>query len=135
MNSFMLHLQSLSAYDRVEGISSFIGEDASGYFGIRAKHERFLTLHVFGLARYRNAQAQWEYIALPGGVVYFVDNALYINTRRFLRDTDYERIGQRLEAELVQEEEGLRELKRSLWRMEERLLRRLWELGELRESP
>ncbi len=50
---------------------SFIGEDASGSFGLQAGHARFMTILEFGLARFRTAEADWQYLALPGALLYF----------------------------------------------------------------
>ena len=34
----------------------------------------------------------WEYLALPGGLAYFVDGQLYLSTRRYLRGKDYDEL-------------------------------------------
>jgi F-type H+-transporting ATPase subunit epsilon len=44
-------------------------------------------------------------------------------------DDDYERISTALHAQLLAEENELRELKKSLHQMEEEVLRRLWDIG------
>jgi len=135
VNTFVLNLQDATRYERIEGVSSFVGEDASGSFGILAQHGRFMTSLVFGLARFRVGKDAWQFLAVPGAVLYFVDNELYLCTRRYLRDENYERISAALEAQLLAEEEQLHGIKESLRRMEEEMLRRLWEMrrmGELR---
>ncbi len=135
VNTFVLHLQDATRYERIEGVSSFVGEDASGNFGILAQHGRFMTSLVFGLARFRVGKDAWQFLAVPGAVLYFVENELYLCTRRYLRDESYERISAALEAQLLAEEEQLHGIKESLRRMEEEMLRRLWEMrrmGELR---
>ena len=135
MNTFVLHLQDATQYERIEGVSSFVGEDASGSFGILAQHGRFMTSLVFGLARFRVGKDAWQFLAVPGAVLYFVENELYLCTRRYLRDENYARISAALEAQLLAEEEQLHGIKESLRRMEEEMLRRLWEMrrmGELR---
>ena len=38
--------------------------------------------------------ATWQYLACPGGVLNFADNQLTVNTRRYLRDDDYQRISE-----------------------------------------
>lgn len=129
MNVFTLHLQDAKRYERIEGVSSFVGEDASGQFGLMAGHERMMTTLVFGLMRYRPAGGEWIYLALPGGVVYFVDNELFLSTRRYFRDRDYQQISVVLQSQLTQEEQGLEEIKRSLRHMEEEMLKRLWRMG------
>jgi F-type H+-transporting ATPase subunit epsilon len=115
---------------QVPGVISFIGEDASGGFGLQAGHGRFMTLLEFGLARYRTAGAHWQYLALPGALLEFAGNRLWIGTRRFIVDSDYSRISRLLQDQLRAEERAMAETKTSLRRMEEALLRRLWQLGE-----
>ncbi len=129
MNAFTLLLQDASRSERIEEVSSFIGEDSSGSFGIRANHARMMTALVTGLARFRVADGDWQYLAMPGAVLYFCDNILTLSSRRYLRDHDYTRISAALQEQLLAEEEQLRTTRESLRRMEESLLRRLWEIG------
>jgi len=108
-------------------VTSFVGEDASGSFGILAGHARMVTSLLIGLARFRSADGPWRYLALPGAVLYFHDNVLTLCTRRYLLDDDYLRISQALQQQLLAEEEKLHTMKESLQRMEEAVLKRLWE--------
>jgi len=128
MSGFQLHLQSATQYELIDGVTSFVGEDDSGSFGIQAHHARFMAALGFGLARYRCGEQPWQYLALPGALLYFVDNQLFLNTRRFVRDDDYGRINAALREKLHQEEAGLRRIKDSLRRMEEEMLKRLREI-------
>jgi F-type H+-transporting ATPase subunit epsilon len=128
VNTFVLHLQSATQYDHVADTVSFVAADESGSFGILAGHARMLTALTFGLARFRALDGVWNYLALPGALLYFVDNQLYLNTRRYLRDVEYERMTLALREQLRREEESLREGKQALHRLEEGLLRRLREL-------
>ena len=66
MNGFMLHLQSATQYERIDDATSFVGQDASGSFGLLAGHARFMTVLGFGLTRFRVAEQDWEFLALPG---------------------------------------------------------------------
>ena len=125
MNTFPLFLQGARQFERIDGVISFVGEDATGSFALRAHHERFMSALVFGLARYRLADGDWQYLALPGALLCFVDNRLFINTRRYIADTDYKRISQALTEQLLQEEEVLQGLKQNLHRLEEAMMRHL----------
>jgi F-type H+-transporting ATPase subunit epsilon len=117
--------------ERIDGVTSFVGEDTSGSFGILPGHTRFMTVLVFGLARFRcGERLPWEYLALPGALLYCADDTLTLTSRHYLRDRDYERISQRLADELLAEEEELHEIRESLRRMEEAMFRRMWELGQ-----
>jgi F-type H+-transporting ATPase subunit epsilon len=87
-----------------------------------------MTVLAFGLARLVLADASREYLGFPGGLLYFRDNELRISTRRYLRDTDAERIAGALSRELLQEEQALAETRRKLHRLEAEMLRRLAQL-------
>jgi F-type H+-transporting ATPase subunit epsilon len=125
MNRFVLNLFDAYHEQRIEGVTSFVGEDASGSFGIQANHARFMTTLVFGLARFRLGTDDWQYLALPGAVVYFNNNELSISTRHFLIDNDIERISTLLEQQLIAEEDNLRATRDSLHRMEQAMLKRM----------
>ena len=129
MNKFTLILQDATHTHQIEQVTSFVGEDATGSFGILAGHARMMTSLVFGLARFRAGENAWQYLALPGAVLYFNENELSLSTRRYLVDDDYERFCTDLHDQLLAEEKELHELKNSLHHMEEEVLRSLWELG------
>lgn len=129
MKTFTLRLQDATRAEVVAGVTSFVGEDATGSFGILAGHARMLAVLVVGLARFRVGSGGWRYLAMPGAVLYFRDNLLTLSTRRYLLDDDYMRISQALQQQLLVEEEKLHATKESLQQMEEAVLRRLWEMG------
>jgi F-type H+-transporting ATPase subunit epsilon len=131
MNQFVLNLLDATHEQRITGVTSFIGEDASGSFGILPNHARFMTTLVFGLARFRLIMEDWQYLALPGAVVYFNNNELTLSTRHFLIDTDLERVSLLLEQQLIGEEENLRATRESLHRMEQAMFKRLWTLKRI----
>lgn len=128
MSTFTLHLQGATRYERIEQVESFVGEDASGTFGLLAGHARFMTVLVFGLARFRTADAGWQYLALPGGVCTFDGRDLVLSARRFVRDADYATISEVLDRQLVAEEAGLRVVRESMKRLQEEMFKRLWRL-------
>jgi F-type H+-transporting ATPase subunit epsilon len=135
MSGFTLQLYDSRQSETIDGVSSFVAEDASGSFGILPDHARLMTNLVFGLARFRLEQSAggegaWHYLAMPGAVLYFADNTLTLATRHYLIDEDYDRISHRLANELLNEEEELHDLRESLKRMEEAMLKRIWELGQ-----
>lgn len=129
MKTFVLHLEDATQYERIEGVSSFVGEDDSGSFGILAGHARMMASLVFGLARYRIEGGPWQYLALPGALIYFVHDELYLSTRRYLKDDDYERISDALHEQLAAEEETLQNFRNSLHNLEQEMLKRLWQIG------
>ena len=133
MNTFTLRVQDAQQSQDIAGVTSFVGEDASGSFGILAGHTRTMTALVIGLARFRVGDGGFRYLAMPGAILYFNDGILTLSTRHYLLDEDYTRISQALQQQLLAEEEKLRDMRESLHQMEEALLRSLWDLGR-RES-
>jgi F-type H+-transporting ATPase subunit epsilon len=129
VNAFQLQLQDATHAEAFDGVTSFVAQDRSGSFGIQAGHARIMTSLSFGLARFRQQTDDWHYIALPGGLLFFVGDTLQISTRHYLIDDDFERITTLMREKLVAEETELRVLKQSLHRMEEEALRRMWQLG------
>ncbi|MDH5485735.1 MAG: F0F1 ATP synthase subunit epsilon [Gammaproteobacteria bacterium] len=128
MKVFTLLLQDARHAEIINGISSFVGEDASGSFGILAGHARLMTTLVMGLARYRVANEPWQYLAQPGAVLYFHNNLLSICTRHYLRDENYMRISNDLQQKLLAEEQELAAVKNNLQRMEKEILKHMWAL-------
>lgn len=128
MKSFVLYLQSSTQYEEINDIVSFIGEDSSGRFGIMANHSRMMTCLKFGLSWFRHEDNTEEYLAVPGGVLYFNENKLLVNTRHYFRNKNYDIITTAIENELIQEEENIRSVKESLHRLDEEILKHLWEL-------
>ena len=128
MKTFSLKIQDATHAEKIEGITSFVGEDMSGSFGILAGHARFMTILVMGLARYRIGNQPWQYLAQPGAVLYFYNNLLTISTRHYFRDQDYMRISNDLQQKLLAEEEALEAVKHSLQHMEKEVLKHIWEL-------
>ena len=134
MNTFPIQLESTTQYEQVENVISFIGEDDSGSFGVLPGHARMMTLLRFGLARFRVLGQDWEYLALPGALAYFLDGELHLSTRHYLRGKDYDRISAALEQELLVEEDNLQVVKQSLHRLEEEMFKRLWKLKRTGEA-
>jgi F-type H+-transporting ATPase subunit epsilon len=129
MKSFTLQLQDATQSEKIADVTSFVAEDASGSFGIMAGHARMMASLIMGLARFRIGDKAWQYLALPGAVLYFHDNVLTLSTRHYLRDNDYMRVSQALQQQLLAEEEKLHTMKKSLRHMEEEVFKRLWEMG------
>jgi len=133
VSTLVMHLESATQYERIEGVASFVGEDDSGSFGILPGHARMMAVLRTGLARFRLASEDWQFLALPGAVVYFGDDQLHVVTRRYLRDADYERISAALREQLVAEEDTLRAVRQSVRRLEDEMLKRLWKLRRAAE--
>lgn len=132
MKTFTLTLQDTTHTKEFKGVTSFVGEDSSGSFGILPGHARMMTSIVIGLVRFRIAQENWQYIATPGALLYFNKETLTLSCRHFLIDADYMRISAALEKQLLEEESQLRVQKQSLRHMEEEVLKRLWEVDRSR---
>lgn len=130
MNSFRVRLLAADRSQTIDDVTSFVGEDASGSFGLLAHHVRFMTALTFGLARVKTADGTWHYAGLPGGLLYFVDNEVRISTRRYVLGTDAAAIAGLLAQEMLAEEQALAQTRRKLRRLEAQMLERMAQLGE-----
>ncbi|MGE0384381.1 MAG: F0F1 ATP synthase subunit epsilon [Gammaproteobacteria bacterium] len=130
MSGFALVLRDAGRCERFDGVSSFVGEDASGSFGIRAGHAHFVTTLVYGMARFRIAEGPWQFLALPGAVVRFAGGTLGLTTRRYERAGDPFAVAEALRSRLRAEENEIRATRESLRRIQEALIKRMWQAGE-----
>lgn len=128
MNTFGVQLLATDRGETIAGVASFVGEDASGSFGLMAHHQRFMTVLAFGLARLTLADGGRRYVGLAGGLLYFVDNELRISTRRYLIGTDAAAIGATLAQVMLAEEQALALTRQKLHRLEAEMLQRLAQL-------
>lgn len=125
VKGFTLELCDTRTMEGVEGVESFVGEDASGSFGILADREHFVTVLVWGICRYRTNDGCWHYAALPGGVLSFLEGTLTICTRHFLQSDDATELEKRLDAEIAAEESSRRAISDLIHTMDRELLRRM----------
>ena len=139
MNTFSLQVRDTQSNEIIERVTSFVASDATGSFGIQAGHSRFLTALRFGLAKFRSSAGHqsddhigWRYLAMPGGILYFRDNLLQINTRRYFIGENYDEMTKILEQTLLVEEQQLTQIKQNLRQLEEGVLKRLWEIQQRR---
>lgn len=129
MKTMTLHLEAATQYERIDDVVSFVAEDASGSFGVLPGHARFMTALELGLASFRRADGGWRYIAAPGALVYLAGGELHFATRRYVCGPDYERMREVLSEQLHAEEKALREIRASLRRLEDSMMRKLWRLA------
>ena len=130
MNTFKLTIRDLRDSEIYENVTSFVGEDASGSFGIQANHAQFITSLVYGLARFKQEDGIWRYVAVPGAVLYFIGNEMKLISRRFLISDDYELMSNALLNTLASEEQALSEVKHNLQNIETNILRRMLEMSK-----
>lgn len=135
MNTFDILLRDNLRSETIREVVSFVGEDASGSFGILADHARLMTSLVFGLARFRNVAGDWRYLAVPGAILCFDRNVLNLNTRRYLLGDSYGDMSRALVEKLTEEEESLKEMKQTLHHIESSVLRQMLEINKTGAGP
>jgi F-type H+-transporting ATPase subunit epsilon len=128
MKTFAIIIRGTLEHDYIEDVTSFIGEDVSGSFGVQANHARMMTSLIFGLARFKIKDSPWQYLAIPGAILYFSDNKLTLITRRYLKSANYEQLAIELREILLTEEEQLVDMKENIRRLDEEMLKRFREL-------
>ena len=128
MNTFAVDLLSPGACSRIDDVVNFVGADASGQFGLRAMHERFITALLPGLARMQHGNGEWEYLAQPGATLHFVDNRLTVAMRDYVLNPDHRLVLDALEKRFANEDAALVAVRENLMQIEREMFRRLWEL-------
>ena len=128
MKTFALEVLSPAACTHVADALNFIGTDASGRFGLRARHERFITALLPGLARIQRADGTWTYLAQPGASLRFADGRLTIATRDYVLSRDHAEVLGALEQRFAREDAALASVRENLLQLEREMLRRLWQL-------
>ena len=130
MKTFLLTIYDTAHTQTIGELVSFVGEDLSGSFGILAGRERFITCLSFGMTRLRTLSGKTLYLALPGGVLRFLNDNLTISTRHFVISDNFEHVQKTLQQDILEEEIQLQTLKKSFHTMENELMKRLLKTGE-----
>jgi F-type H+-transporting ATPase subunit epsilon len=134
MKTFGLQLNDLTRLERIEQVTSFVGRDSSGSFGVQAGHEFFITCLQPGLARYRDAQDRWHYIAQPGAVLVFDGQTLQIATSEYLCSDDREGVVAALELQWAEQSQLSGLTRRTRLQLEQNLARKLWDMNRRGEA-
>lgn len=109
------------------GVTSFVGHDLTGSFGILASREPLLTCLRPGMARFC-AGDQWHYIAQPGAVLIFANNQLRLSTSQFVVSDEPGSLVPFITKEWLAAETDAGHTKRSVAQVEQALARKLWDL-------
>lgn len=128
MKTFRLHLMSPKKEEWIEEVVSFTGKDPSGSFSLLADAYRRETVLTFGLAQFRTADERTQYLALPGGLLYFLHNELRLAVTSYVLDASYETILAALSRDIQKEEAEIAETKKSIRQMDDEILKRLLRL-------
>ncbi|AEF99276.1 F0F1 ATP synthase subunit epsilon [Methylomonas methanica] len=129
MNTFELRLLDSQNSQTFSRVSRFIGADEEGSFAVLAGHAPLIVLLRLGLARFCDADEQWHYLALPGGVCRFAGNCLSICTVRYFVGDKRDEICQQLSDELARTDSQVHAARLTLSQIEKSLVRRLAELS------
>lgn len=125
MSAFTLYLQGTTQNETFENVVLFNGEDESGRFAILAHHIRMIAILKYSLAWFDIKNEDRQYLALPGGILYFKNNELYINTEKYYRNSDYQEMANVVDSKVKLEESNLHLFKNNLQKLELALLRQL----------
>ncbi len=130
MNVFALTLSDSMKTEHFDDVVQFIGSDSTGSFGLKAKHTNMVAELRYGLARFATTDGMWRYLALPGGILRFADNALSLATTRYFLGEERSQIVAQLSAEMARENSDLRGARVTLAQIERELIRRLTALSK-----
>lgn len=131
MMAFNVHLLSNTQKEVLTQVVSFVGRDTSGKFGILAYHTKMMACLAYGLAQLRYETNEMEYLAIPSGLLYFINNELYITTHHYIRSKNYTDIVMALEQRLLYEEKKVQSIKNSIHQLDKEMLKSLLELKSI----
>lgn len=129
MRTFGLALLDSHGENRFARVRQFVGADASGVFGILPGHETMVAVLRYGLARFLDDTGVWHYVALPGGVLRFSDNALSIASVRYFLGDEPGALVDGLASEMARNDSELSTARQTLAKIDRALLRRLADLN------
>ncbi|MGJ0486659.1 MAG: F0F1 ATP synthase subunit epsilon [Methylomicrobium sp.] len=129
MKTFSLTLIDTIGMTHFDTVTQFIGADAEGSFGLLPDHIHTVALLRYGLARFADNTGVWRFLAMPGGVLRFVNNQLTITTVRYFLGDSEDAICESLEAALQQTDSEVYKAKAALSKIEHSLIKRLVELS------
>jgi F-type H+-transporting ATPase subunit epsilon len=129
MNTFALTVCDAAACRRFDAVRALVAADASGAFGILAHHRPLVAVLRYGLARFQQAEGNWQFMALAGGVLRFAGNEGSLVTVRCHVGPDRAALAGQLAEELAREDSELHAARATLEAIEQALKRRLAELG------
>jgi F-type H+-transporting ATPase subunit epsilon len=129
MKTFATELLDGHGADRFTAVRQFVAADASGSFGLLAGHEPMVAVLRYGLARLEDADGQWHYVALPGGVLRFAGNRLTLATVHYFLGMERDRLVEQLASEMSRADSDIALARATLTEIEHSLVRRLTELA------
>lgn len=127
--TFVLTVSDAFTSERFERVRSFVGADASGSFGILARHAHCVAVLRYGLARFVDLDGRWRYLALPGGVLHFRGQVLNLMAERYFLGERRADMVERLAQAMAREDSELRTMRARLDEIERTLMRRLGTLS------
>jgi F-type H+-transporting ATPase subunit epsilon len=130
MKGFVLEFCSEERDQRIEGVVSFVGADASGSFGILPGREPLVTALRWGLCSFRvEGETALRFAALPGAILRFDRSGLLICCRRYVTSGDPAAIVKELDEEMRRERQETRDVHDLLRSIDRELLARLVRSG------
>jgi F-type H+-transporting ATPase subunit epsilon len=130
MPGFSIILCTPTQRELIPDVHSFRGRDAAGSFGILPNAYRRLTVIKSGLAQFKRTDQIVEYLALPDGVLDFKDKQLFLAVTKFYRSSSLEEISQLLEKNIQAESEQIQEIRRTLSRLDQGILKKLAQISQ-----
>ena len=130
MKPFSVVINDFTQAWQNDSVSSFVGRDASGSFGILAAHENFMTTLPAGMARFYLPESGWQYLAQPGSVLLFEQGRLYLSTTQFIISDESEKLVNLMESLWQRLEHQKRAARQSQLQIEQALTRKLWEMSK-----
>lgn len=128
VNTFTLNVFQSVGSETIAELVLLSGEDASGRFGIQARHANFMTVLSSGLVKLTFTDQHTEFLAVPGGLLHVQESVATLHTRRCWRGVDAAQMDSLLRQDLEAASRSLHNIKSNLAQIEDTMLRRLMQL-------
>lgn len=132
MNTFAMTLYSAAQQTDYAQVIQFVGQDASGSFGVLAGAEDLLTMLPFGMVRFQTADLLWHYLAVPEAVLHFTANRMHVTASSFIVGDDRNRMTQLLDSTRHEQTQRVHSTRLSVQQLDQALMRKFLQTG--RES-
>ena len=137
--SMVLELMDARSVESLDEVTSFVGEDRTGQFGLWPGHEPVLTVLEPGIFRYRQlaTSERWRYVACMGGMLRTIEDKsmpgrmrIQIVSRRFILNDNADALLAQLKRIQQQESQARQWSRGTVEQMDRAMYQRLQELAE-----
>ncbi len=128
LKSFTCKVYSPKNILTINEVSSFVGEDNSGSFGIMAGRYPLVTILKCSTAKLKLNDDSVLYLGISGGVLSFKSNILTIVTSFAIQSENIEDLTEALDVAIAKDEERSQKIQGYIQKLDDEILKRIKQL-------